>query len=193
VAGGGSGGVAGTGASAGSAGSAASGGAGQDAAADVGPDVPGSWKLTSSAFAQGATIPTVHTCKGADESPPLAWTQPPAGTMSLALLCDDPDAPGGTFSHWVAWNIPVSMVSLPQAVPKTSTVLGGVLQGTNGFMKVGYGGPCPPPGAPHHYRFLLVALDVMPAIGAGATHKQLETAMTGHIVAQTELVGLFGQ
>src|SRR5881409_1292852 len=109
------------------------------------------FELESSAFKAGETIPRKHTCDGQDLSPPLAWTEPPAGTKSLALVCDDPDAPTGTWVHWVLWDVPPTARGLPEGVPPSAKLEDGTRQGTNDFKKSGYGGPCPPRGAPHRY------------------------------------------
>lgn len=112
-------------------------------------------QISSTAFANEATIPRKHTCDGEDVSPDLAWTGAPEKTKSFAMICDDPDAPGKTWVHWVIFNIPASQLSVPANVPKTDTVVGGIRQGKNDFRKTGYGGPCPPSGKPHRYYFKL--------------------------------------
>ena len=149
--------------------------------------------LTSTAFQDGATIPKKYTCDGQDLSPPLAWNGVPAGAKSLALVCDDPDAPMGTWVHWVLWNIPPSAPSLPEGVPKDSTLPGGIKQGLNSGPRVGYGGPCPPPGKPHRYFFKLYALDAELALADGANKAALERAMSGHIVGEASLMGTYGR
>src|SRR5438552_15369317 len=110
--------------------------------------------LKSAALTDGAVIPTIFTCAGEDKSPPLAWTNVPANAKSLAMVAKDPDAPGGTFVHWVLYNISAEASGLDENVPKRPTVIGSARQGVNGFGKIGYGGPCPPPGTLHHYHFL---------------------------------------
>ncbi|MBU6410245.1 MAG: YbhB/YbcL family Raf kinase inhibitor-like protein [Verrucomicrobia bacterium] len=143
--------------------------------------------VSSTAFSAGKTIPQKYTCSGGDISPPLAWTRPPAKSRSIALICEDPDAPSGTFTHWVLYNLPPGTVALDEgAVP------GGALQGLNDFRHIGYGGPCPPPGKPHHYYFKVYALDHPVGLPAGATKEELNKAMSGHILAEGELVGVFG-
>jgi len=151
-------------------------------------------ELTSSAFAQGQAIPPKHACTGdaatslKDVSPALSWSEPPAGTQSFALIMDDPDAPVGTWDHWILFNIPVSTRSLPESMPVNS----GFSNGSNSWGRTGYGGPCPPSGT-HRYFFKLYALDEMLAISEGATKGELEKAMVGHILAQGELMGTFSK
>ena len=152
-----------------------------------------SFRLTSSAFAEGETIPKRYTCDGADQSPPLTWSDPPAGTQSLALIVEDPDAPSGTFVHWVIYRLSPSPAELTAGVPRQAELPNGARQGRNSFRRVGYGGPCPPAGAPHHYHFQLFALDLSPDVTSGASASELRSAMNGHIVGQTELVGLYGR
>jgi Raf kinase inhibitor-like YbhB/YbcL family protein len=150
-------------------------------------------KLTSSAFEPGATIPKKFTCDGPDVSPALAWTEPPPGTQSFALICDDPDAPVGTWVHWVLFDVPASTRSLPEDVAKTDELPGGARQGRNDFRKIGYGGPCPPRGPAHRYFFKLYALDAKLALKSGATKADIERAMAGHVLAQTELMGRYAR
>jgi len=149
--------------------------------------------LTTAAFREGEAIPKKHTCDGADASPPLAWTEPPAGTKSLALVCDDPDAPAGTWVHWVLWDISPGARSLPEGVPSSAKLEDGTRQGTNDFGKTGYGGPCPPRGGPHRYFFRLYALDAMLGLAPSATRAALDKAMQGHTVAKTELMGRYAR
>jgi len=153
---------------------------------------PVSISLTSSAFAQEASIPEKYTCKGENVSPALSWGEPPAGTQSFVLIMDDPDAPGGTWVHWVLFNIPTSTHSLPEAFPADATLPDGSMSGKSSFGKTGYGGPCPPSGT-HHYFFKLYALDEMLAIPVRANKGELEKAMVGHILAQAELMGTFSK
>jgi Raf kinase inhibitor-like YbhB/YbcL family protein len=152
-------------------------------------------KLTSSAFAEAATIPVKHTCDGPDISPPLAWTATPPNTKSFAVIMDDPDAPMGTWVHWVLWNLPGTSSSLPENVAKTRELneLGGALQGNNTWPKIGYYGPCPPPGKPHRYFFKLYALDAQLPLKAGAVKADVERAMQGHVLAEAQLMGTFGR
>lgn len=151
-----------------------------------------SFTLTSTAFSQGGEIPARYTCKGQDLSPPLSWSDVPEGTKSLVLICDDPDAPRGTFVHWVVYNIPPSASRLPEGIPAEPSLEDGTLQGINHFGKIGYGGPCPPPGPAHRYFFKLYALDTTLELPPGATKEQVLKAMEGHILAKAELVGTFG-
>ncbi len=149
--------------------------------------------LTSTAFAEAATIPVGHTCDGPDLSPPLQWSKAPVGTKSFALICDDPDAPAGTWVHWVLFNLPVGILSLPAGVPASAELTSGGRQGKNDFGRLGYGGPCPPKGPAHRYFFKLYALDADLSLPAGATKKQVEEAMKGHILAQGQLTGKYGR
>src|SRR5581483_8689871 len=130
---------------------------------------------------------------GADTSPALNWTNAPKGTSSFALIVEDPDAPSGTFVHWVLFNLPGDKTELTAGLPKTRLLDGGGAQGTDSFGSVGYRGPCPPPGPPHHYHFILFALDS--SLGADSSYdaSALRSAMSGHIKATTELVGTFGR
>ena len=147
--------------------------------------------MSSQAFREGDRIPTKYTCEGQDVSPPLAWSEPPAGTQSFALIVDDPDAPGGVFTHWVLFNIPSDSRELPEAVPAQPQLPSGALQGKTDFGRIGYGGPCPPPGHPHRYQFTLYTLDQLLDLKAGASKKQVLEAMQGHILAQGQLTGTF--
>lgn len=147
--------------------------------------------VSSSAFKEGDRIPAKYTCQGQDVSPPLAWGEPPAGTQSFALIVDDPDAPGGVFTHWVLFNIPPDSRNLPEAVPTQAELASGAKQGKNDFGRTGYGGPCPPPGRPHRYQFTLYALDQPLGLEGGTSKKQLLSAMEGHILAQGQLTGTY--
>ncbi len=146
--------------------------------------------ITCPSFAQGEMIPAVYTCDGRDLSPPLQWTEAPSGTRSFALISDDPDAPVGTWVHWVVWNIPSSMNSLEENQPKKDVLPGGIRQGTTDFRRIGYGGPCPPSGT-HRYTFKLYALDTVLELPPTTTKAQLEKAMKGHVLAQAELMGKY--
>jgi len=155
------------------------------------PDIHGEGKtmnkllFTSQAFPHNGMVPSEYTCDGANGNPPLTIRNVPAKSRSLALIVDDPDAPRGTWVHWVVWNIGTDTSEIPAtSVPR------GALQGTNDFGKQGYGGPCPPSGT-HRYFFKLYALDISPALNAGATKDQLEGAMKGHILEKAELIGLY--
>ena len=148
-------------------------------------------QMTSSVFTEGQPIPKKYTCEGPDVSPPLAWTGVPAGAKSLVLICDDPDAPMGTWVHWVLFNLPPDTTSLPENLPKKPELDNGARQGVNDFKRPGYGGPCPPPGKPHRYFFKLYALDRPVDLGEGARKKDVEKAMQGHVVAQGQLMGMY--
>lgn len=152
-----------------------------------------SFTLTSEAFENGGTIHKKFTCDGSDLSPALSWSDPPAGTKSLALISDDPDAPAGTWVHWVAFDIPSGTRELPEGVAKTPELPGGGRQGSSDFGRIGYGGPCPPPGKPHRYYFKLYALDTQLNLRPGSTKQEVERAMKGHILAQAELMGRYGR
>ena len=147
-------------------------------------------KLSSSAFSDGAMIPVQYTCSGDDFSPPLAWSDIPAGAQSLALIADDPDAPVGTWVHWVAFNLPVTGRGLPEGIKDEKQLPGGGVQGANSWRRIGYGGPCPPSGT-HRYFFKLYALDTTLSLGNKAAAKDLQAAMKGHILAETQLMGRF--
>jgi Raf kinase inhibitor-like YbhB/YbcL family protein len=147
-------------------------------------------KITSSAFKDGGMIPIQYTGDGADISPPLQWDAAPEGTKSIALICDDPDAPMGTWVHWVLFNLPAATTSLAEKVPPDKTLASGARQGTNDFRKIGYGGPMPPSGT-HRYFFKIYALDTQLDLPAGANKQGLVKAMQGHILAQGQLVGKY--
>jgi Raf kinase inhibitor-like YbhB/YbcL family protein len=151
--------------------------------------------ITSSAFEDGAAIPSQFTCDGANESPALSWSGAPKDIAAYALIVEDPDAPSGMFIHWVLYDVPGTTTSLPQALPKTPSLssLGGAKQGTNGFKKVGYDGPCPPKGAPHHYHFKLFALDKPLGIAPGASRDQIMDAMKGHELGHGEIIGTYAR
>ncbi len=150
-------------------------------------------ELTSSAFGEGTSIPKPYTGDGEDVSPPLRWSEPPPGTKSLALICDDPDAPRGTWVHWVLFNLPADQRELEEAVPRQETLASGARQGKNDFGKIGYGGPAPPPGKPHRYFFKLYAVDAMLDLAPGATKAQLLEALKGHILAEGQFMGHYGR
>ena len=152
-----------------------------------------SFQITTPAFSAGGDIPKKFTCDGPDLSPKLAWTDPPPKTQAFALIVDDPDAPVGTWVHWVLFDLAANTKELPEGVAKQDQVLSGAKQGRNDFGKVGYGGPCPPPGKPHRYFFKLYALDANLGLKAGATKADVERAMKGHILAQGELMGRYGR
>jgi Raf kinase inhibitor-like YbhB/YbcL family protein len=152
---------------------------------------PVTFMVNSSAFGPGAAIPKKFTCQGPDASPALEWSGSPAKTASFALIVDDPDAPAGTWVHWVLWNLPASAHSLPEGVPKLEQLDDGGRQGRNDFRKVGYNGPCPPPGKTHRYFFRLYALDGKLDLAPAATRQELDAAMQGHILAKAEYMGTF--
>ncbi|HUA13848.1 MAG TPA: YbhB/YbcL family Raf kinase inhibitor-like protein [Verrucomicrobiae bacterium] len=152
-----------------------------------------SFTISSSSFSDGGTIDRKFSCDGADVSPQLSWTEPPSGTKTLALLVDDPDAPVGNWSHWVLWNLPPGKRSLAEGAAKSATLPDGSHQGSNDFRKTGYKGPCPPPGKPHRYYFKLYALDVKLELRSGSGKRDLEAAMKGHILGQTEWMGRYGR
>jgi Raf kinase inhibitor-like YbhB/YbcL family protein len=152
-----------------------------------------SFEIASTAFSNGGMIPKKFTCDGPDASPPLKWTGAPAATKNFALIMDDPDAPVGTWVHWVLYNLPASMTELPEGVQKQEQLTDGATQGRNDFRRIGYGGPCPPPGTPHRYYFKLYALDAKLALKPGATKVELEGAMKSHILGQAELMGQYGR
>ena len=144
--------------------------------------------LSSTAFASGQSIPAAYSCMGKGISPPLAWSGAPTGTQSFALIVDDPDAPAGTFVHWVIYNVPGSSSDLPESVAATATLPDGTVQGSNSARRTGFIAPCPPSGT-HRYFFKLYALDAVLDLASGANKEALLKAMQGHILAQGELMG----
>ena len=148
-------------------------------------------KLTSTAFEDGNPIPAKYTGDGADISPPLAWTEGPAGTRSFALLCDDPDTPAGDWVHWLIYGIPSTARGPAEHVAPTEKLSNGARQGLNGFGRIGYGGPCPPPGNPHRYFFRLYALDNDPTLRPHPGKADLLHAIQGHILAEAQLIGTY--
>ncbi len=146
--------------------------------------------LKSPVFKNGDLIPGKYTCDGMDISPPLQWESIPEETKSIAIIADDPDAPMGTWVHWVIFNIPPSENQLPEGVPAERELSNGARQGTNDFRRIGYGGPCPP-GGTHRYFFKIYALDTVLDLKPGATKPQLLSAMKGHIIGQGELMGRY--
>ena len=149
------------------------------------------WQVKTSAFNAGSDIPAKFTCDGSDTSPALAWNAPPEGTQSVALIVDDPDAPGRTWVHWVLYDLPTTERELAEGVPPDGQLPSGARQGRNDFGTIGYGGPCPPPGPAHRYYFRLYALDKRLDLPAGATRAQLDRSMRGHILAHAELMGRY--
>lgn len=152
----------------------------------------GVFELTSTAFSHKGSIPTKYTCDGKDISLPLKWRDPPPGTKSFALIADDPDAPVGTWVHWVLYNLPAETRALPEAVPPEAELPDGSRHGKNSWGRKSYGGPCPPSGT-HRYFFKLYALDTVLDLAAGASKRKLLKAMKGHILAQTELIGKYSR
>jgi Raf kinase inhibitor-like YbhB/YbcL family protein len=173
-----------------------------------GPEQRPTWQaLPAGALAQGETImeltlsspvirngniPAHYTCDGDDVSPPLQWGNAPPGTRSLVLIADDPDAPGGTFTHWVLFNIPPHVTELPEDVRRDETLPNGACQGRNDFDRIGYGGPCPP-GGTHRYYFRLYALDIRLDLAPGATQAMVIAALRGHVLAETGVVGRYSR
>jgi Raf kinase inhibitor-like YbhB/YbcL family protein len=152
-----------------------------------------SFALKTTAFVDGNGIPKKYTCDDVDVSPALNWNDAPTGTQSFALIADDPDAPVGTWTHWIIWNIPAKTMALAEGVAKMGESGDGARQGRNDFKRIGYGGPCPPPGKPHRYFFKLYALDTKLDVKAGASRNELERAMKGHVLSQTKLMGTYGR
>ena len=151
------------------------------------------FSLKSSAFEAAGGIASKYTCDGADLSPPLRWEGTPVGTQSLVLLCDDPDAPMGTWSHWVVYNLPAARRELGENQPPAERGPDGTIQGKNDFGRIGYGGPCPLPGQPHRYFFRLYALDLKPTLPPALSRKGLLQAIEGHVLAQAELWATYGR
>ena len=149
-------------------------------------------KMTSSAFTEGARIPTKYTCDGGDASPPLKWTGVPQDAKSIALIADDPDAPGGTWVHWVLYGLPPDTAELPEGLPKTDELPSGARHGVTDFGRNEYGGPCPPPGhGAHRYYFKVYALDTEIGLKAGSTKQDVLKAMKGNILAEGQLMGTY--
>jgi Raf kinase inhibitor-like YbhB/YbcL family protein len=147
--------------------------------------------LTSAAFADGQAVPDKFTCHGQDISPPLQWSGAPPQTKSIALTCEDPDAPSGTFTHWVIFDVPATASSLSENVSKTTALPDGTQQGKNSFGNIGYNGPCPPGGKTHHYIFKIYALDTPLTLDSGPAKEDLINAINGHILAQGQLTGTY--
>jgi len=147
-------------------------------------------KVTSPAFEEGGLIAAKYTCDGSDVSPPLRWDGVPEGAKSIALISDDPDAPVGTWVHWVLFNLPADVRELAEGVPADETLANGARQGITDFGRIGYGGPCPPSGT-HRYFFKIYALDTEIPLAAGASKRELLAAMEGHILGQGQLIGRY--
>lgn len=152
-----------------------------------------SFVLETKAFSKGGEIPARYTCSGDDLSPALSWSGAPQNTRSFALIVDDPDAPSGTFTHWLVYDLPAATQQLQEGVSQTDDLSGGGRQGRNDFRRVGYGDPCPPPGKAHRYFFKLHALNAALNLPAGASRQDLETAMRGRVIARAELMGKFAR
>lgn len=146
--------------------------------------------LSSTAFKNGTSIPKQYTCDGPNISIPLQWSGTPEKTKSFALIVDDPDAPRGTWVHWILFNIPAGATALPENIKKTRTIPNGARQGMNDFREIGYGGPCPP-GGTHRYFFRLYALDTELQLEPGSARSDLERDMSGHILSEAELMGTY--
>ena len=154
---------------------------------------PVEFEVKSDAFAPGGAIPAVHTCDGESTSPELNWPEPPPRALSFAVIMDDPDAPGGAFTHWVLYNLLNWTRDVPEALEKVKQPASGGFQGVNDFGDIGYGGPCPPPGESHRYRFTVYAVARLINLQAGASKEELLSAMAGRIVGQAELVGTYAR
>lgn len=148
------------------------------------------FKLTSNAFTEDQPIPRQYTCDGVNVSPGLEWTGVPKTAMTVAIIADDPDAPSGTFTHWLLYNLPSETMGMVENLPATGNLKAGGQQGENDFQKIGYGGPCPPSGT-HRYFFKIYALDDELPLKAGAKRAEVEKAMEGHIVGQSQLMGTY--
>lgn len=148
------------------------------------------FELNSAAFTAGGSIPSIYTCQGKDISPPLTWSGTPDRTKSFVLICDDPDAPIGTWVHWVYYNIPPEVSSLPEGMSKKEKPEQGGISGKSSFGDFGYGGPCPPWGT-HRYFFRLYALDTVLNLAPGEKKKAVLKAMEGHVLGTAELMGTY--
>jgi Raf kinase inhibitor-like YbhB/YbcL family protein len=147
--------------------------------------------ISSTSFLNGADLPKKFTCDGADVSPEFSWKEPPSGTQAFALIADDPDAPAGTWTHWVLYDIPASVTSLSEGMSKVDELPGGERQGRNDFHKIGYNGPCPPPGKPHRYFFKLYALKAKLDLKPGASKQELEQAIEGRTLGMAQWMGKY--
>ena len=156
-------------------------------------DSSGTLELTTTAFRPAGAIPVQFTCSGENISPFLTWNHPPSRTQSFVLIVDDPDAPMGTWVHWVVYNLPASAQHLPEHIPVGEMIAGGGKQGVNDFPTHGYGGPCPPPGKPHRYFFRLYAIDTILNLPPPVQRKDVDAAMKGHVLAHAELMGTFAR
>ena len=173
------------------AGAVACGGQRNEADDEVlGSELPGGITVQSAAFSDGGDIPVRYTCQGENVSPPLAWEGVPADAVTLALICEDPDAPLRTYSHWVVYGLPPETAGLPEAVPQGEELVGGGVQGRNDFGDAAYGGPCPP-GGEHRYYWTVYALDAALDLGPAARRGDLLDAMEGHVLATGQLMGRY--
>jgi len=164
----------------------------QEPATEEEPEVE--WQLTSTAFGNGERIPVKYTGDGEDISPPLQWGEPPEGTVELALICDDPDAPMGTWNHWIVYGLSPEVKSLKEGIPTPDSAAEPALkQGVTSFRRTGYGGPSPPPGKPHRYQFTLYALSEKLDLAPGASKQDVLTAMKGKVLAKTMLEGIYSR
>jgi Raf kinase inhibitor-like YbhB/YbcL family protein len=150
-------------------------------------------EMTSEAFANGARIPDEYTCNGANLSPPLSFGAFPEGTKSIVIICDDPDAPSGLFTHWILYNIPKDVSMIQKGVPKKPVLIDGSRHGMNSYGRMEYSGPCCPQGCTHHYHFDVYALDVLLPLRAPVTRKEIGKAMEGHVLGRGTLTGLFSR
>ena len=150
-----------------------------------------SFSISSTSFPNGGDIPKKFTCDGADVSPELSWTGPPAGTQSFALIADDPDTPSGTWTHWVLFDLAPDANNLAESVSKIDELPGGERQGRNDFRKIGYNGPCPPPGKPHRYFYKLYALNAKFDLKPGSSKQEVEQAMEGRILGKAQWMGKY--
>jgi Raf kinase inhibitor-like YbhB/YbcL family protein len=148
-------------------------------------------ELKAAAFKPGDDIPDRFTCDGSNLSPALSWSAPPDGTQSFTLIMEDPDAPGGTWVHWVLYDLPATEHGLPEGASPAGTLPSGARQGRNSFGKTGYGGPCPPPGPAHRYYFKLYALDTALHLNAAVTRTNIDRSIDGHVLAVAELMGRY--
>lgn len=149
------------------------------------------FRLTSPSFQANEAIARKYTCDGTDVSVPLDWTDPPQGTKSFTLMVEDPDAPSGTWVHWLIYDIPPNVRQLEEGIPAEAVLDDGSKQGVNDFRNIGYGGPCPPRGPAHHYVFKLYALNAMTHLKPAAGREDLLRALSGHVLEQTSLTGLY--
>jgi Raf kinase inhibitor-like YbhB/YbcL family protein len=150
-------------------------------------------KITSSAFQDSSVIPLKYACEGDNISPPLSWTGIPNGTKSLAIICDDPDAPMGIWTHWIIYNIPPDKTNFDESIHTDVKLADGSIQGANDFGDIGYSGPCPPAGYPHRYYFTIYALDVMLSLKDKATRSDIDDAIQNHILGKGQLIGTFSR